>query len=164
MIVRLAAPRPCSYCQYYVNNCSGTTFQYDGMTTLLEGIVPVLPDSIYHVKLAIADGGDGVWDSGVLFPEGAFRTTTLNFTGIEEAAKNLFTLYPNPATSTLTIEWAIGGKQSSLQIHNAQGQLVTLSVVEGPQTTFDISSFSNGIYFLTLSNGEQTVSKKFVKQ
>ncbi len=161
---------PCSNCQYYVNNCSGTTFQYDGMTTLLEGIVPVVPDSIYHVKLAIADGGDGVWDSGVLFPEGAFRTTTLDFTGIEEAEQNLLTLYPNPAGTFVTLSIVEGlTKNSHLQIHNAQGQLVTLSVPdsyrdEGPQTIIDISSFAPGIYFLTLTNEEQTLSRKFIKQ
>lgn len=155
---------PCSYCQYYVNNCSGTTFQYDGMTTLLEGIVPVLPDSIYHVKLAIADGGDGVWDSGVLFPEGAFRTTTLNFTGIDETAENTFNLYPNPASTTLTIESVVNSPQTTVAIHNAQGQLVFHSIFDIKRSTFDISSFSSGIYFLTLSNGEQMLSSKFVKE
>ncbi len=76
-----------------------------------------------------------------------------------------FTLYPNPASTFVTLSVVEGlTKNSDLQIHNAQGQLVTLSVVEGLQTTLDISSLSQGIYFLTLSNGEQTVSRKFIKQ
>lgn len=153
--------------QYYIENHYPdfhSRFQYNGFSTLLTGKVPVTPGETYRVKIAIADGSDGVWDSGVLFPAGAFRTTTLDFTGIEEAEQNIFTLYPNPATSTLTIESTVNSPQSTVAIHNAQGQLVTLSVVEGPQTTFDISSFSNGIYFLTLNNGEQTLSSKFVKQ
>jgi hypothetical protein len=155
---------PCSHCQYYIDNCNGTEFQYDGFTTYMENIVPVTPGETYHVKLAVADGGDGVWDSGVFFPTGAFCTARKTDVGIEETTKNLFTLYPNPATSTLTIEWAAGSGQYAATIHNAQGQLVTLSVVEGPQTIIDISSFAPGIYFLTLTNEELTLSRKFVKQ
>lgn len=91
--------------------------------------------------------------------------------GIEEEGEteNDFLIYPNPATTTLTIESTVNSPQTTVAIHNAQGQLVTSSVPdsyrdENPQTTIDISSFSNGIYFLTLTNGEQTLSRKFVKQ
>ncbi|MGE0635692.1 MAG: choice-of-anchor L domain-containing protein [Bacteroidia bacterium] len=161
---------PCSHCEYYVDNCTGTDFQYDGFTTYMENIVPVTPGETYHVKLAVADGGDGVWDSGVFFPTGAFCTARKTDVGIEETAKNLFTLYPNPATSTLTIQTDNRSPITdyNLQIHNAQGQLVFHSTFDvhlaSGETTFDISSFSNGIYFLTLSNEEQTVSRKFIKQ
>lgn len=75
-----------------------------------------------------------------------------------------FTLFPNPATSTLTIQLAAGSGQYAATILNAQGQLVKSSIFNIQRSVFDISSFSPGIYFLTLDNGEQTVSRKFVKQ
>jgi len=52
---------------YYVDNetIPGQSVQYDGFTTPLEAWALVVPDSIYHVKIAVADAGDGILDSGV---------------------------------------------------------------------------------------------------
>lgn len=65
--------------EYYVCNspsdcpapaaCPGdpnaTTLEYDGFTTPITAQIVVIPDSTYHVKLAIADAGDGILDSGI---------------------------------------------------------------------------------------------------
>lgn len=84
--------------------------------------------------------------------------------GLEDEETQQLTLFPNPATSTLTIELAAGSGHYAATICNAQGQLVYHSTFDIERSIFDISSFSNGIYFLTLDNGEQTLSKKFVKE
>ena len=44
---------------------SETTIQYDGFTVPLTAQITVVPESTYHVKLAIADAGDGILDSGI---------------------------------------------------------------------------------------------------
>jgi hypothetical protein len=85
-------------------------------------------------------------------------------TAIQENNIAELNIFPNPATSTLTIQFAAGSGQYAATIRNAQGQLVKSSIFNIQRSTFDISQLSNGIYFLTLDNGEQTVSKKFVKQ
>jgi gliding motility-associated-like protein len=54
-----------SYSQYYVDNQSGGSIVYDGLTTPLMASVNVVPCSTYHMILAIADVGDAYWDSGV---------------------------------------------------------------------------------------------------
>lgn len=69
---------PCSNCAYYVNNCNGNTVQYDGFTTVLEAKATVIPCQTYHIKLAVADGGDGVWDSGVFLEANSFSSGTVN--------------------------------------------------------------------------------------
>jgi gliding motility-associated-like protein len=69
---------PCSNCAYYVNNCNGNTVQYDGFTTVLEAKATVVPCQTYHIKLAVADGGDGVWDSGVFLEANSFSSGTVN--------------------------------------------------------------------------------------
>ncbi|MEW6468295.1 MAG: choice-of-anchor L domain-containing protein [Bacteroidota bacterium] len=50
---------------YYVNNTNGTTVQYDGFTTVLTRTVQLCPCQQYHFKIAIADAGDCIYDSGV---------------------------------------------------------------------------------------------------
>jgi len=64
----------------YQSNEEGTdnplpypNFQYDGFTKHLEVNAPVICGDTNHIKLAIADVSDGVWDSGV-FLEGNFRS------------------------------------------------------------------------------------------
>jgi gliding motility-associated-like protein len=50
---------------YYVNNSTGTSIVLDAFTTVLTRNVTVTPCQTYHFKLAIADAGDGIFDSGV---------------------------------------------------------------------------------------------------
>lgn len=157
---------PCSYCQFYINNCNGIISQYDGMTTLLQGIIPIITSSTYHVKLAIADGGDAVWDSGVIFPQASFRTTTSDFTGINENNNNnSLVIFPNPAKSEVNILYTSDSKENEIKIYNVQGQeIYCLRNFPTDRLTVDISSFLPGIYFLSISNSKQTHTKKFVKE
>ncbi len=46
--------------------------QYDGFTRKMIAVANVIPCSTYHIKLAIADVGDGVWDSAVFLKAGSF--------------------------------------------------------------------------------------------
>ncbi|HAQ65031.1 MAG TPA: hypothetical protein DCR43_04135 [Bacteroidales bacterium] len=66
---------PCEYCQYYVDNCIyGSPIEYDGYTTVLTAMAVVVPCQSYHLKIAIADGGDEVYDSGVFLEAGSFSS------------------------------------------------------------------------------------------
>ncbi|MBL4587121.1 MAG: choice-of-anchor L domain-containing protein, partial [Flavobacteriales bacterium] len=56
--------------QFYVNNPGGASIQYDGFTTVMTALATVQACETYHLRLMIADGGDGVWDSGVFLEEG----------------------------------------------------------------------------------------------
>lgn len=57
---------------YYQQNLT-TTHEYDGQTIRMRAFAVVNPCATYHVKLAIADGGDGVWDSGVFLEQNGIR-------------------------------------------------------------------------------------------
>ncbi len=52
------------YSQYYVN---GGNIQYDGFTVPLNASTTVTPCEQYHIKLAVADAADCIFDSGVFF-------------------------------------------------------------------------------------------------
>ncbi|MFT7589340.1 MAG: hypothetical protein ACI959_001558 [Limisphaerales bacterium] len=71
---------------YYVNNGDGMTspydtsdyyIAYDGHTTVLTAQYPVTPGSSYHMKLAVADDLDQVYDSGVFLKWGALGSLRL---------------------------------------------------------------------------------------
>ena len=61
---------------YYTDNGDGmtapqntdpTVVQYDGFTVPLTAVAVVNPCDTFHIKIAISDIGDGIYDSGVLF-------------------------------------------------------------------------------------------------
>jgi len=54
---------------------NGLTVQYDGFTKPLTAITHVQCGQTYHIKLAVADGGDGIIDSGVFLEAGSFAST-----------------------------------------------------------------------------------------
>ncbi|MBL0047579.1 MAG: choice-of-anchor L domain-containing protein [Bacteroidetes bacterium] len=67
---------PCLNCAYYVDNQSipGTTIQYDAFTTVLTAISHVQCGQTYHLKIAIADVNDGIYDSGVFLEALSFSS------------------------------------------------------------------------------------------
>jgi gliding motility-associated-like protein len=75
---------PCINCTYYVNNSSGVSIQYNAFTTVLTAWCLVVPCTLYHIKISIADAGDHIYDSGVFLEEGSFSSVgiqaTINFT------------------------------------------------------------------------------------
>jgi len=59
---------PCENCEYYFNNTNpfGQDIQYDGYTqNLVAEIGNLIPCQRYELKLIIADGSDGLYDSAV---------------------------------------------------------------------------------------------------
>ncbi|MFN0033063.1 MAG: choice-of-anchor L domain-containing protein [Flavobacteriales bacterium] len=90
----LAGALDCNYCEYYVdNNLAGTTYYndlgYDGLTTILVATYGGLEcGATYHIKLAVADVSDTIYDSAVFLEAGSFEVTG---TLIEANAIN-----PNP--------------------------------------------------------------------
>ncbi len=88
--------------------------------------------------------------------------TVNNNVGINEFTHdNLFSVYPNPANTNITINTNV--KYSSIKIVNPFGQLVFET---DNKKTIDIISLQNGIYFIQLIDEKQRIIKteKFVKQ
>ena len=66
---------------YYVNNGTGatpllnTSIQFDGFTTVLSAASNIQCGETYHIKLAIANVGDNLFDSAVFLQAGSFSST-----------------------------------------------------------------------------------------
>ncbi|MEM0519451.1 MULTISPECIES: T9SS type A sorting domain-containing protein [Aequorivita] len=87
--------------------------------------------------------------------------------GVAEATLEDFTMYPNPATSTLAI---------NLPNHGFEGLVVTVAnnlgqVLESKEllentavVPLDVSGYAAGVYFVTLKAGNDVTTKKLVVQ
>ncbi|MES2762675.1 MAG: choice-of-anchor L domain-containing protein [Bacteroidota bacterium] len=70
-----ASSGPCSNCTYYRDNDGGSVYcVYDGLTVVLTAKQKVVCGETYHIKIAIADAGDGSYDSGVFLEAGSFSS------------------------------------------------------------------------------------------
>ena len=120
-----------TYSQYYVNNGTGinapyngsnTYIQYDGFTTVLTAKKKGLqPCQTYHLKLVIADGGDGVYDSGVFLQANSLVSNTVtmdtsstnvpNVTNAIEGCVNGVMRFrlQNPVNYPTVVHYQIGG-------------------------------------------------------
>ncbi|MDP3461225.1 MAG: choice-of-anchor L domain-containing protein [Bacteroidales bacterium] len=69
--------------EFYVSNWSpvnNNNIQYDGYTVMLTAESVVTPCVPHRIKLAISDGGDGVYDSGVFLEANSFSDGSINCT------------------------------------------------------------------------------------
>lgn len=66
---------PCNHCAYYRDNINGSIdCVYDGLTVVLTAKHSVICGETYHIKIAIADAADHVYDSGVFLEAGSFSS------------------------------------------------------------------------------------------
>ncbi len=63
--------------QYYVNNSFGTYVKLDGFTTVLTAWVKVFSCMTYHIKIAIGDAQDHIYDSAVFLEANSFTSNAV---------------------------------------------------------------------------------------
>ena len=64
---------------FYIDNTLGTNFAYRGYTKKLKAYHSVTPCDTYHLKMAIVDAGNGIFDSGVFIEAASLSTNTFHF-------------------------------------------------------------------------------------
>ncbi len=83
--------------------------------------------------------------------------------GVQERDRELFwSLFPNPASETITIKFAKYPVNETIQIYNATGCLIK-SITASATTKIRIDGFPDGFYLIRLKNNKQH-PLKFIKQ
>lgn len=104
----------------YYAGAPGTHFQADGMTKSINITFNVVCGEPYHFKFAIADVGDGAFDSWVLFESGSFNSdavqvsvaTVTGDSSVIEGCTTADFIFTRPVSDTanaLTINYNIAG-------------------------------------------------------
>jgi len=74
-------------------------------------------------------------------------------------------LYPNPVKQTLFLE--LGSSQVSIDkvvVYDIRGKQVMTFNMSGNTTSMDVSALASGNYFLMMSSGKDTLTKRFIKK
>ncbi len=163
---------------YYIDNGTGSTspqnnnsyyVQYDGFTVVLEAVAQVECGETYHLKIAIADGGDGVWDSGIFLeansltsiaPISVSKSTTLNLPDnkVAEGCETVTVTVdrdPNESANALTIPIIKQGTATEGLDYTSVPNSITFAP---GQTTL---SFSFDIMSDAIIEGDETILIKF---
>jgi len=74
-------------------------------------------------------------------------------------------MYPNPSVSETTIDFGdFNFQNSEAKIYSVLGQLVAETPLNQKSSTIDTSSLPSGIYLVTITAGDSSVTKRLIKQ
>lgn len=90
-------------------------------------------------------------------------------TGSTIANENLNArIYPNPATTTLTIEWNNSNETNhAYQIFDVNGRIVQMAAIKNENSNrleINVSNLKTGVYFINITSGNRKQQLKFVKK
>ncbi|MDQ3099886.1 MAG: gliding motility-associated C-terminal domain-containing protein [Bacteroidota bacterium] len=153
--------------EYYVNNGVGgvppystdsSYIEFDGFTTQLCASIIVESGQTYHIKIAIADASDGIYDSGVFIVGGTFSsvsqlnmeiTTTLGGGNLVEGCGNgLLTITRTEASGEMILPLVFTGTATDLDVDGLPDEVVIPDSVAQIQIQF--TALIDGI----VENGE----------
>jgi hypothetical protein len=83
-----------------------------------------------------------------------------NITSAEEISAKPVRVYPNPASDMVFIEGA--EENSMLTVNDINGKIILSSIITNTQS-IDVTSWNEGIYFLTFSNANNTQTIKLIR-
>ncbi|PLX02289.1 MAG: hypothetical protein C0595_11300 [Marinilabiliales bacterium] len=75
-------PTFCTNCEYYINSSETTdpafsSFAYDAYTTKLTAYRSITHNEWYHIKIAVGDAGDSVYDSAIFLEKKSFKSGSI---------------------------------------------------------------------------------------
>lgn len=91
----------------------------------------------------------------VIITQGSCTDTSecvnISFVDLEPATNQVVSIYPNPTSSTVTIEW--NGSVRSIALTDARGRLLQESTqLNGNSQVINVSSYESGMYFLRIEH------------
>jgi hypothetical protein len=156
--------------EYFVSNWQpvvNNNIQYDGYTTLIDIVAAVEPMETYHLKLAISDGGDGIYDSGLFFKAFSFKSTDI--IGTPEKKPDEWyglRLIPGIGPSRFTVDLGQQpGKDIRYSVFATTGQCTRSGQLPWSQTfTLEMDQLPAGVYVLYVDVDGVKQSQKFILQ
>ena len=156
---------------YFVDNqaLGGTSIVFDGFTTVLIAHASVIPSTPYHLKMAIADVADGMFDSGIFLKAQSMKSYMI--TGIDENKTHNFSIAPNPlsADSKISINLLHSGKVN-VTICDISGKQVFAtekSFGDAGQQQISLNDFTQmnkaGIYLIRVETDDFTEVQKLTQ-
>jgi hypothetical protein len=82
-------------------------------------------------------------------------------TDIEELSDNAFSIYPNPSRGLVNIDFE-NRATTRVKIYDANGKLIIERAMANSHNQLDISDQPKGVYFITINQNGNEISKKLI--
>jgi hypothetical protein len=83
--------------------------------------------------------------------------------GLTESKLDNIKLYPIPSSNTINLT-GLSENKSELSIYNQLGSKLMTTTITSSQSQIDISKLNSGYYFLVVTDGNNNITKTFVKE
>ena len=132
--------------------------QYVEFVTKFEDFANDTVPYMYHCHL-LHHEDDGMMGSFIVID------TTLSAISKNSWEGNI-TLFPNPSSSTITLQSAIDFKNAEIKIINVFGQVVLIENISISLNSVkvDLTELNSGIYVFLLKENNKLFTQKFIKQ
>jgi gliding motility-associated-like protein len=138
-----------TYNVFYAGTNLGVNYEYDGITVPLTAVAAVRCGETYHIKLAIGDAGDNVFDSGVFLEANSFNSSGLSIVAnvvdtYEGCGNAIYIVSRTDTNSNHVVPLLIQGSA----VNGEDYELITDSVV------FEPGALTDTIYLNTIMNDD----------
>lgn len=151
---------------YYVHNGNGNQspynssdeyIQYDGMTVPLTAIANLEIGVQYKLTIAIADVGDGIYDSGLFI-----QANTISTVGVSELnTAEKIVVYPNPNDGQFKVVLVDKGL-SNYKITDSSGRTIKAGEIMINDSELNFHLTDKGVYILQLFNDGEIFTERIV--
>ena len=134
------------------NQGAGTTVQASTNSASLTGLTANMAYDVY-VRSVCGEGVYSAWSNVTSF-------TTREGEGIDDVNSAAIALYPNPATTTVTISGIEG--QATVTVVDMNGRVSGEWKVENGEITLDLTGYAQGAYFVRIVGEQQNAIRKLI--
>ena len=131
---------------------NGTTVTVSGTSYTITGLTADMAYDVY-VRSVCAEGVTSAWSDAVEF-------TTLENQGIDDVANAAISLYPNPASSTVTIDGISG--EATVTVVDMNGRVVITTQTLSDSVTLSLSDLAQGAYFVRITGEQVNAIRKLI--
>lgn len=148
-----------------VTAAAGNTYTVPSYSSLTNAISPLCNAVVTQSPAIGASLAPGTYTVTMTATNGAsvncpFTLIVQPFLGVEDYIKQNLKVYPNPASTNITIKGDFIADQN-ISIYNVLGQKVMQSTLKSDENVLDISSLALGVYTIRFNETKTTI--KFVK-
>ena len=86
----------------------------------------------------------------------------INISSLKGTKDNIW-IYPNITKGIIYINFVNNNKNTTINIMNINGKLITSKLLEDKFNTIDITSYNNGIYFISIITNNKIITNKIIK-